>query len=162
MKKKQYKKGLVIGRFQPFHLGHIHLIKKSLLLCETIVIGIGSSNIQDENNIFTYEQRLQMIELFVHEEKLEKSILKVLPIPDVPDDNTWFEIVQEEAGKVDVVLGNNDWVNGIFAQKGIAVEQIEYLDRVNLEGKKIRALIEIGEKWNDRVAAYVHEVIESK
>jgi len=34
---------LIIGRFQPFHLGHLLLIKEAAKEADIIVIGIGSS-----------------------------------------------------------------------------------------------------------------------
>lgn len=159
--KEKYKIGLVIGRFQPFHLGHVFLIKEALRLCEKVVIGIGSSNVLDQDNIFTFEQRLKMIELFIREEKLEERIIKVVPIPDVPDDEEWFEITKKAIGHVDVVLGNNDWVNRIFEENGYKIKKIEYFDRVNLEGKKIRELIQKKENWGNRVASYIQEMINS-
>jgi len=157
----KYRRGLVVGRFQPFHLGHIHLIKKSLQLCEKLIIGIGSSNVSDQNNIFTYEERKTMIDLFVLEERLKKRIIKIVPIPDVPDDNEWFRIVCERAGKVDVFFGNNEWVNDIFKSSGIPTHTISYLDRANLNGKKIRELMKNNKKWDDRVANYIQKVIQS-
>ena len=41
---------LIVGRFQPFHKGHLFLIKKALEKANKTIIGIGSSNIIDENN----------------------------------------------------------------------------------------------------------------
>lgn len=41
---KKYKKGLFIGRFQPFHLGHISAIKQGLEVAEKLVLVIGSAN----------------------------------------------------------------------------------------------------------------------
>ena len=36
--------GLLIGRFQPFHLGHLDAIKFALSKVDKIWLGIGSSN----------------------------------------------------------------------------------------------------------------------
>ena len=41
--------GIIIGRFQPFHLGHSCLIKRSLEKFEKIIIILGSPNIDDKN-----------------------------------------------------------------------------------------------------------------
>ena len=39
----QYKRGLVIGRFQPFHNGHLELVHEILNECEELVLVIGSA-----------------------------------------------------------------------------------------------------------------------
>jgi nicotinamide-nucleotide adenylyltransferase len=39
----KYKRGLVIGRFQPFHNGHLELIKQIMNECEELVVVIGSA-----------------------------------------------------------------------------------------------------------------------
>ena len=40
-------KALFIGRFQPFHLGHLLLLQRLSTQYEEIIIGIGSSQYHD-------------------------------------------------------------------------------------------------------------------
>ena len=51
---RKYKVGLLVGRFQPFHKGHLHLIEKSLNLVDMLVVGIGSVGVIDTDNFLTY------------------------------------------------------------------------------------------------------------
>ena len=44
----KYKVGFVLGRFQPFHRGHQYLIEKALEQCESVIVGVGSVNVEDE------------------------------------------------------------------------------------------------------------------
>ena len=54
--------GFLIGRFQPFHLGHVEAVKFALSKVEQLYIGIGSSNKSHQlRNPFTVEERKQMI-----------------------------------------------------------------------------------------------------
>ena len=49
-------KGIVLGRFQPFHNGHAYLVEQALIQFEEVTIAIGSS--QDEwtvDNPFSFE-----------------------------------------------------------------------------------------------------------
>ena len=62
---KKYKIALIVGRFQPFHNGHLFLFKKALSMADKIIFGIGSASIYDENNPLSYEQRKQMINTVV-------------------------------------------------------------------------------------------------
>ncbi|MGF3523208.1 MAG: adenylyltransferase/cytidyltransferase family protein, partial [Candidatus Bathyarchaeia archaeon] len=55
-------RGLYVGRFQPFHLGHLDAIQKILEEVEEIVIVIGSSQYSHNiHNPFTAGERLVMI-----------------------------------------------------------------------------------------------------
>ncbi|RPJ28200.1 MAG: nicotinamide-nucleotide adenylyltransferase, partial [Nitrosopumilales archaeon] len=55
-------RGLFIGRFQPFHLGHIAAIKFAFTNVDELIIAIGSSQASyDPQNPFTAGERLSMI-----------------------------------------------------------------------------------------------------
>lgn len=157
---KKYSVGLVIGRFQPFHLGHKYLIEKSLELCEKIIIGVGSSNITGEKNPYSLETRLDFIKKFLREENLESRIIKIVDVPDVPDDNDWLKIAQERTGKIDVEIGDNEWTNGIYEAHGVPVIRIGFFRRHILEGTKIRRNMREKKPWKSRVPKYLHTQIE--
>ena len=54
--------GLLIGRFQPFHLGHLDAVLFGLSRTENLFVGIGSSNKSNERkNPFSAEERTEMI-----------------------------------------------------------------------------------------------------
>lgn len=154
----KYCTGLVIGRFQPFHLGHKYLIKKALRLCDEIVIGIGSSNRNDCNNIFSYTQRRNFIKKFIKQERLQSRIRKIIPIPDIPSDDEWLKLLLQKITP-DLVIGNNDWVNSIFKKAGLCVERVPHYKRYLFEGVKIRKLITEGKAWQDRVPKYLVDEI---
>lgn len=102
-----------------------------------------------------------MVQKFVKEESLKDKIIKIAPIPDVFDDDKWFEITVGNAGKFDVSFGNNDWVNRIFKNKGIQIVRVPYYKRFLLEGERIRELMRSGKEWQDRVPAFLVKIIES-
>ena len=54
--------GLLIGRFQPFHLGHLEAVNFALSKVDMLFIGIGSSNKSNQiRNPFTADERKEMI-----------------------------------------------------------------------------------------------------
>jgi nicotinamide-nucleotide adenylyltransferase len=58
--------GLLIGRFQPFHLGHLEALQFALSKVDKLWVGLGSSNKSiEKNNPFTAEQRKEMILLMI-------------------------------------------------------------------------------------------------
>ena len=152
---KKYSVGLIIGRFQPFHNGHLYLLREALKISDKIIIGIGSSNISDSNNPWNFEKRLVMVEEVIKNEKLEGKVIKIVDIPDVPDDNEWLKITKEKAGDFDISMGNNDWVNGIFKNAGYKILRIKYFKRYINEGWRIRKLMKEGKDWKNRVPSYI-------
>jgi len=54
---------LFVGRFQPFHNGHLMVIKGMVKVCEKVVIGVGSSQeSMTPENPFTATERREMIQ----------------------------------------------------------------------------------------------------
>lgn len=157
---KRYKKGIIIGRFQPFHFGHKHLIQKALEVCDTLVIGLGSINKYDKDNPFSIEKRHAMLAQFLEKEEVKNRIEKIIDIPDNPSDEKWFEYIMQQSRKIEVVIGNNEWVNEIFTSRKIPVITIDYLKRELYEGEKIRILMEEKKHWEDRVPYYIVETIQ--
>ena len=134
-----HKIGIIIGRFQPFHRGHLYLIKQALKQVDSIVIAVGSANINDEKNPFTFNERKKHIGTSLKRNKLFENIVKIVPIDDYPDDDDfWLEQLKKKTGAFDVSFGNNEWVNGILESRGVKVIRIPFHKRHIYEGVKIR------------------------
>ena len=157
--RRKYKTGLVIGRFQPFHLGHKYLIEEALKYCEKIVIGIGSANKNNDINPWDSSKRRKMLVGYVKHEKLEDRVISIVDLYDNPDDDMWFDNLLRKTGSFDVTLGNNAWNNGIIERHGIPVMTIGFYKRNTLEGTKIRDLMQKKKKWESRVPQYLVEAI---
>ncbi len=154
--------GIVIGRFQPFHFGHIWLIQKALEKFEKVIILIGSSNKNDSNNPWSLDMRKQMLHKFVQEQNLENRIIKISELKDLPDDNEWFNLVIEKIGTNNfTIVGDNEWVNQIFEAKGYEVFRIGYYNRDVYEGTKIRELFHHKKDLKKSVPSYVVSILEN-
>jgi len=156
----KYSTALVVGRFQPFHKGHWHLLQKALEVADTIVIAVGSSNIQNEDNPLSFDQRVEMLKIVLEQEKIADRVGKIVPSPDFPDDETWTRTLLHNAGEFQVALGNNDWTNSVLAAAGYNVMPISFLDRETYQGQYIRTLFRQHGNWQERVPAYLHQFLE--
>lgn len=86
---------LIIGRFQPFHLGHLSLLKKGLKDCDEIIIAIGSSNNKREDiNPFLTEERYNMIKKVIVSENLPKKKIIIIDIHNEKSDTVWLQNIQ--------------------------------------------------------------------
>ncbi|VAW74157.1 Nicotinamide-nucleotide adenylyltransferase, NadM family / ADP-ribose pyrophosphatase [hydrothermal vent metagenome] len=61
-KKQKFDYAVYIGRFQPFHLGHMHCVTEALQNAEKLIIVIGSTNqARSFRNPWSFEERQQMM-----------------------------------------------------------------------------------------------------
>lgn len=103
-KMKDYKHAVFIGRFQPFHNGHLNVLSKSLEIAEQVLILIGSCNSASNiKNPFTYEERVQMICSVLSAE--QKSRVKFIPVPDYYNNNNYW--ITEVQNKVSQFIEND-------------------------------------------------------
>ena len=92
---KIYNFGMVIGRFQVLHKGHVSMIRHALEFCEQVVVYIGSSQeMRTNTNPFSYEERVEMFkEVFAIEFACKKLIIRPLPDIGVGNNDSWGEYV---------------------------------------------------------------------
>lgn len=92
-----YQMAVFIGRFQPFHDGHLSVIRKALEESDTLLVLLGSCNRpRDTFNPFTFEERKRMIMEALPAEAAHRVLL--LPIVDITyNDEQWVVQVQEQA-----------------------------------------------------------------
>jgi nicotinamide-nucleotide adenylyltransferase len=138
--------GLLIGRFQPFHLGHLNAVRFALSSVDELLIGIGSSNrFNEKRNPFTADERKEMIESSLDEPTLERT--RVYYIPDVNDHERWTHHVDEIVPKYDVVFSNDEFTHTLFGKRGIKVISVPLKQREILSGTDIRVKIKDEQDW---------------
>ena len=155
----QHKIALIVGRFQPFHKGHLFLIKKALEKADKIIIGIGSANITDVNNPIDFETRKKIIKAVFYKEGIEEKLSKIVPLDDFFDDRKWLSNLKKQVGKFDLALGNNEWTNNILKKAGLKIIEVDYYKRGEYEGWRIRKLIKEGKRWQNRVPKYIAKLL---
>jgi bifunctional NMN adenylyltransferase/nudix hydrolase len=109
--------GMIIGRFQHLHVGHVEMIKKGLSACDKVLLLVGSS--QESltlRNPFSYSIRTEIIQQ-VFQQEIKDGRLYVGDIKDLTneDDHSleWGDYVLEQI---------NQWRNSF----GIA-EPLRYM-----------------------------------
>jgi nicotinamide-nucleotide adenylyltransferase len=142
--------GLLIGRFQPFHLGHLEALQFALSKVDKLWVGLGSSNIPAEkNNPFTAEQRKEMILSSIDDSMKER--ISIYFIPDVDNHIKWIEKIDTIVPKFDIIFSNDELTNHLYSKRNIQVLPIPFLNRESLSGTNIRDLIISDQKWDDLV-----------
>jgi nicotinamide-nucleotide adenylyltransferase len=158
---KQYRTALFIGRFQPFHNGHLYSLRKCLELADSVIIGVGSSQESGtEDNPWNYMVRKQMVCEVVRTLGIENRITRIFSCPDYPSDKRWVSEVLKRAGEFDVVVSNNVWTLNALKDAGYATVETGLFNRDELEGVKIRAMMRKGDTyWQKRIPEVVLHLI---
>lgn len=91
---KNYQFAIFIGRFQPYHNGHHHIISQGLKQAEKIIVLCGSSHLPPSHrNPWSFNERKSMILNSFPKEEAER--ITVLPLMDSPyNDAIWIQSVQ--------------------------------------------------------------------
>lgn len=155
-------RGLFIGRFQPFHLGHIAAIKFAFTSIDELVIVIGSSEAgYDPQNPFTAGERISMIKDSLNADTMidcKKTL--IVPVPDTNVHSTWTHIVDMLVPKYDVVFTNNEFTGYLFIQRNITVTEPKLVNRDDLSGTEIRRRMLKNIKWTHLVTEQTQLVIQ--
>ena len=65
MKQKPFQLGIIVGRFQTFHTGHLDMVNKACAVCDRVGIFVGSSQESGTlKNPFTYDARYNMLKTY--------------------------------------------------------------------------------------------------
>lgn len=149
---------LFIGRFQPFHLGHLLLLQELSTEYEMVIIGIGSSQYHDTaENPFSEEERKQMIMHSLQTVGIQSY--RIVSIPDIHNPPRWVDHVCSIVPHFDVVIANNPFTRKLFSEKGYVVKGTAYFDRKRYSGREIRRRILQDEHWSDLVPHVVYKYI---
>ena len=142
--------GLLIGRFQPFHLGHLEAFQFALSKVEKLWVGLGSSNkpIQ-KNNPFSAQERQKMILSSIDDSMKEK--ISIYFIPDLDNHIKWIEKIDSIVPKFEIIFSNDELTKHLYSKRSVTVDSIPFLDRENLSGTNIRDLIISDQNWHDFV-----------
>lgn len=92
---KSYAYTVFIGRFQPFHLGHLYNIQQALKISHRIIIIIGSAfRAPSIKNPFSFQLRKQMIMADLSYAKIDLARIIIAPVCDwLYDEKRWKEEV---------------------------------------------------------------------
>ena len=142
--------GLLIGRFQPFHLGHLEALQFALSKVDKLWLGLGSSNKpMEKTNPFTVEERKQMILSSIDDSI--KNKISIYSIPDLDNHVKWIENIDTIVPDYQIVFSNDPMTEHLYSKRNVNVMTIPFFKRDQLSGTRLRDLIKSDQKWDDLV-----------
>jgi len=154
---------LFIGRFQPFHNGHLSVVKGMVKVSKKVFIGIGSSDIHGTpSDPFTREERREMIQRALQEVNIIPLYDVVfINLPDMEEDAAWAKMCLELCeNQVTAVWTGNDWTKKSFEGTGVRIQDIKEVPGIN--ATEVRRRMSTGGDWKklvpEAVADYIAEI----
>lgn len=153
-------RGLIIGRFQPFHNGHAEVVKK--FSEHELIFAVGSAyQSLSFDNPFTAGERIEMIRQALQELKMTNKSY-IIPVPDINRHGIYGSHVKDLVPTFDFVISNNPVIHEIFEREGITVRQTPFIKRDLYQGTVIRRLISDKENWDhlvpESVKTYINQI----
>jgi len=156
-------RGLFIGRFQPFHKGHLEALKWILSREDEVIVGVGSAQYSHTlRNPFTLGERIEMIWSVVKQERLLGRVI----IVGVPDTNgvhsLWVQTLKAWLPEFDTAYTNDPLSRRLLKEGGIKVMSIPFFNRNLYSATRIRELMLKGEPWEHLVPEPVADYIKKR
>jgi nicotinamide-nucleotide adenylyltransferase len=155
-------RGLLIGRYQPFHTGHLHCVRYVLDKVAEVIFAIGSAQFSHTlHNPFTAGERITMIRLAMDEAKIDPSKYYLIPIRDLRIHDLWVPHLVSQTPRFEIAFSNEPITSRLLKEAGYRVEPIPFLDREKYSSTEIRERVVNGSSWESLVPISVATYIKS-
>ena len=150
-----------MGRFQPFHLGHLELAKQIKSECDEIIIAVTSAQFNYlEKDPFTAGERIEMIHNSLRDVGFEMSECFIVSLENQFNIATWTSYIKSALPKFDKVYSGNDYVSMLLSDSAIKVVKPKFLDIKKYNATRIRSLIISDDmNWTELVPNGTKEIL---
>jgi nicotinamide-nucleotide adenylyltransferase len=147
---KRFTRALYVGRFQPFHLGHLEAVRHILRNADEIIIVVGSAQESHTlDNPFTAGERAYMIRIALNEAGIDPAKYYIIPVIDLDVHGIWVSHVCSYVPRFDVVYSNEPLTRRLFIESGFKVESIPFFKRNICSATEIRRRMLAGASWEE-------------
>ena len=151
------KKGLILGRFQPFHYGHLNLINNIVRIGVEPLICIGSAQYSHTSeNPFSIDERKEMVKAAMKDIDCKYQLFG---IPDINNYDLYVSHLKKFVPKFDFIYSGNPLVQRLFKNAGYQVNELDLINRGVWEGSAIRQEMKEGGDWELAVPNQIAEII---
>ena len=166
-------RGMIHGRFQPFHNGHLAYLEGAAACADEVFVGITNPDPErikpeaadplrhlPESNPYTYVERLLMVEAAAADAGLEPARVHVIPFP-VNEPELWHAYVPE--GAVQFIRLFSSWGGTKLDRLRAAGYEVVVLDEgadKEVSGVEVREALRTGDDWERLVPPGVARVLK--
>ena len=153
-------RGLLVGRMQPVHDGHLDVIKRILGEVDEVLLCIGSAQLSHTlKDPFTAGERIMMLTKALSENKISASRYYIIPIQDIACNSVWVAHVEMLTPPFNYVYSGNPLVQRLFIEADYSVREPPLFNRELYSGTEVRRRMLAEENWESLLPESVVEVI---
>lgn len=155
--------GLYVGRFQPFHLGHLQAVQYILDRVDELIVVVGSAQHSHTiENPFSAGERVTMVRLALREARIPGDRYSIIPLPDDEFHKVWVAHLLSQTPSFDRVYTNEPLTFRLLKEAGLKVERIPMFSRKTLTATEVRRRMLKGGNWEElvpkSVARYLKQI----
>jgi nicotinamide-nucleotide adenylyltransferase len=166
-------RGMIHGRFQPFHNGHLEYLRGAAGRCHEVFVGITNPDPErirpeatdplrhlPESNPFSYADRLLMIKAAAQDAEIDLARVHVIPFP-VNEPELWHAYVPDDV--VQFIRLFSDWGGTKLERLREAGYEVAVLDEgaeKEVSGADVRAAMRDGGDWESLVPPGVAQLLK--
>ena len=131
---------IVLGRFQPFHMGHARLVEAAIKHAQggEVVVAIGSAQAEWESrNPWTYDERNEMIQAWA---SAHQHAITIIGIDDINDAPNWVQHATEAHGEGVLVTSDGPTAE-LYQASHWTIHHVDLHERDTFEGWRVRQSI---------------------
>lgn len=158
---KRYLSAAFIGRFQPFHLGHLEFIQQILSESSEVILIIGSSQANfTPHNPFTTGERIRMIRDSLIASKIRMEKVTMIHIMDEQNNYRWFSNLKSFSPPFTVLYTGNVFIKLLLENENILLREPNFVKKEEYNGSNIRRLLAASDlQWKKLVPKAVTNII---
>jgi len=156
---KNVVRALMVGRFQPFHNGHLSLVQQIFEECDELIIAIGSAQFNYiYKDPFTAGERILMIHASLVDSGIDLSKCYIIPVVNDENNARWFAHLKSMVPHFNVLYSGNEFVMTITSES--TIKQPNFVNKNEYNGTNIRKLMVTSRNWKKLVPNAVFLIIE--
>ncbi len=155
-------RALYMGRFQPFHKGHLEVVRRILSENDEIIVAVGSANFNYHvKSPFTAGERIWMIHEALREAGVDLSRVYIVAYPNIENNAAWYAHIRSLFPPFDRAYTGNPLTQILLKEAGVEVVPLKMIQRELYCATTIRERMIRGEAWEDLVPPAVARIIKS-
>lgn len=162
---------LIVGRFQPFHIGHLNYASEVLNICNNLIVAITNPDPsktkeeiednhrhRDDANPFTYYERMLMVRESLSDLVPKPASLSIVPFPIHHADLWQYYIPDQVTVHLRVIDFWDEKKVRRFLELGYSVREHRYSSKL-ATGSEVRRMIFENGNWEMLVPAGTAKII---
>ncbi|MCL4517699.1 MAG: nicotinamide-nucleotide adenylyltransferase [Thaumarchaeota archaeon] len=150
-----------LGRFQPFHLGHLHAVKHILQTSDKVIIAICATQYSYlPEHPLTLGERILVVHTSLIDSGIDLRSCIVGSVPNIENNALWVSLLKSCVPPFEVVFTNNPLTRKLFFQGDVPVKTTPWSRRAYWSATHVRNVLRSGRSCNGLLSPSVIRLMQ--